>query len=217
MKTIISKILPILYFVPIVFAILVWFNGAYHGSRRHEIKPLDEGIGFFQSFYYGLESFWHPLDYNDLKDNIKLGVFLISEEIEPNRVNNSYEYIRAKKAFRKYLKVLNEEETVYLKKGVNSYIVYFKSITEDMFAKPNLDFRAEKQSVKTKIAKEDCFKYGLKNEILSFEEGIDLVFREIRGYNNESNNSIYFSQLNKKFKSFSNSMNQSLNLLFNIK
>lgn len=166
MKKITSNLGVLVSFLIPVLAITIWIIGAFHGTKKHEVKPFDEAFGFIECWYYGAEYFWHEPNYDELNDNIKIGVLIL--ETERNKLNASgqLELIVAKKDFKRILKKLDNDEIEYVKKGVLSYFNFIESFELDFLKNLRLTNRfIYKESSSTAEKVKECFKYDLKNEI----------------------------------------------------
>ncbi len=204
-----------------VLLVLIWINGAYHGSRRHEVKPFEEGLAFFECFYFGLESFWHPLDHDELNDNVKLGVYLLVQQGDQADANQTYEYIRSKKGFSKIISKLNSEEYEYVKTGVTDFAVYLESTQDDMLKAINSGSKMQLiQSDQTKKLKLKCFDFGLKNEIEEIEKGYLMASKEFNklyesnNQNTKQNVPLLVEMINSKHKKSQDQISKNLKKLF---
>jgi hypothetical protein len=163
---IISKITDALFFVVPVLLFLIWINGSYHGSKRHDIDPLDNTFDFFKSFYYGVEYFVHPLDKSELNDYIKLsGSIIVNSETNLN-TNQNFEIVRSKKLLNKFLNRATKEEYNYIKNGVYYYVKYLnlrhKDIVNELLSRKKITLKI---SDSTKYYSKLSSKHGFSSEI----------------------------------------------------
>ena len=129
---ILNKILQSLFFVVPALLVLIWVNGAYHGSRRHDIEPFNDNFDFIKCFYYGVERFVHPLDKSELNDYVRLSSSIIINSETNLNTNENFEIVRSKKTLNNFFKRATKEEYNYIKNGVYYYVMYLNSRHKDI-------------------------------------------------------------------------------------
>jgi hypothetical protein len=153
------------------FLIIIWLIGAYHGGGRHDVKPFDDGIGFAECFYYGLERFWHKMDYQELNDYVSMSSVLLLNSNVSTQSMSKIEIIQSKKALKKFLKYATSDEYDYVKKGAYYFMKYFDSNQSD-FVKELKNGKpiTLRESVLTIKTKKISSKFGMRNEIIHLEK-----------------------------------------------
>jgi hypothetical protein len=170
MKTFVLK--PLGYLLPVAI-VSIWILGLVHGKKRHEVDPL-EFDGFYMCFYYGVEKFWHPIDYKALNDNVTIGASLLLYKIESKSPKEELEFVEAKEDYKKRLKKLSEKELLYVKEGVRTYLEFYASSQDDVFEALH-EFKTTKNfvlsvSANTSKLAEKCKTYGLERATTMREE-----------------------------------------------
>ena len=154
-----------------VFIVIIWLIGAYHGDGLHDVKPFDDGIGFAECFYFGLERFWHRMDYQELNDYVSMSSALVLNSNVSIQSMSKIEIIQSKKALKKFLKYATSEEYEYVKIGTDYFLKYFDSNQSDFVKELNsgkpITLRESDLTIKTKKLSS---KFGMRNEIIHLEK-----------------------------------------------
>ncbi|MEO7310717.1 MAG: hypothetical protein ABIX01_09975 [Chitinophagaceae bacterium] len=174
LKNILGNILPIL--IPVLL-IGLWILGAVHGKKKHNVDPFS--ANFFVCWYYGLETFWHKLDYKELNDDIKVAAYLIMQKPTGIDAKEQLDFNETKKGLKEVLEKLDSKETDYVKSGVNTFVEFMSSIQDDII-NALLNYKTAKifdisVSDKTKSLSKKCASFGLEKEMKEMETELEKI------------------------------------------
>jgi hypothetical protein len=149
--------------------ITLWIIGFYHGSKRHEAKPFDDALGFFQCFYFGAERFWHGVDPEELNETVKMGVYIVMDEDMKKTTSDRIGHYKVKKEFVKIIDSYTSEEFDYVNNGVEDFIEFLNlSFKETRLALSRGERKLIFSSKHIRL-KKNCRDHGLKEEVQSAE------------------------------------------------
>jgi hypothetical protein len=167
--------------IPIV-VIGFWILGALHGKKKHGIKPLSDN--FLVCWYYGIEQFWHKIDYDELRDEVKVAVFLLSSKPTGMDARGQIEFNESKREFRRSLSKLSKKELSYVKEGVEAFLNYMESFQKNIY-ESTIAFKTTHrfeyiESEESKLLLEKSADYGLSEQVDEIKNGIGVLVKRMK-------------------------------------